>query len=184
MKRILFFCSIPLVYGLVVCLTISPAYGDAGSFQLSGGVLAPYDASVSDTSVGWQISYAAGVTDHVEIGAMFMKTGNFDAENDLTDGEVEISALMIQSRWLFNPESRTRGFVDLAGGMMAVDPKGPSATSSRAGGAARLGIGVDQALTPHLAIRFSTGYTTGIGRTSEIDIFDASVSLVFGVRFF
>jgi len=184
MKRILFSLWIPWVCLLGLCAFVGTVYGDAGSIELSGGVLAPYDVSSSDTSVGWQIAYAAGVTDHVEIGAMFMRTGNFEADNDITDGEVEISTLMIQTRWLFNPESTTRGFVDLAGGMMDLDPKGKATTSSRSGGAARLGLGVDQALTPHLALRFSTGYTTGIGRTSEIDILDVSVSLVFGVRLF
>ncbi|VFQ45840.1 outer membrane beta-barrel protein [Desulfoluna butyratoxydans] len=182
MKRILFSRWIPWICLLGLCASVCTAYGDVGSIELSGGVLAPYDVSEGDTSVGWQIAYAAGVTDHVEIGAIFMKTGNFEADNDITDGEVEISTLMLQTRWLFNPESKTRGFVDLAGGMMDLDPKGKATTSSRSGGAARLGIGVDQALTPHLALRFSTGYTTGIGRTSEIDILDVSVSLVFGVR--
>lgn len=178
MKRILF------IWCLAVGLSVGQAFGDVGSLQVSGGVVAPYDVSACDTSVGWQLSYAAGVTEHVEIGAMLMRTGFFEAESDITDGEAEISVLVIQGRWLFFPGATTRVFADLAGGMMDVDAKGPSTRPSRAGGAARLGLGVDRDLSPHLGLRFGLGYTTGIGRTSEIDVLDASVSLVFGVRLF
>ncbi|WP_300670408.1 hypothetical protein [Desulfoluna sp.] len=178
MKRILF------IWCLLFGMSMGSVYGDVGSLQVSGGVVAPYDVSASDSAVGWQVSYAAGVTDHVEIGAVLMKTGEFEVDNDITDGEAEVSALMIQGRWLFSPERKTRGFIDLAGGMMDVDAVTPSVVSSRAGGAARLGLGVDHDLSRNLAIRFSVGYTTGIGRTSEIDLIDAGISLVFGVRLF
>lgn len=176
MKRVLFIWC--LVFGMSVC----SAYADVGSLQFSGGVVVPYDVSESDTGVGWQLSYAIGVTDHVEIGAMFMKSGYLEAKNDITEGEVEITTLLIQGRWLFNPADKTRGFMDFGFGGMDVDAETPSAIANRAGGAARIGFGVDRELSPHLAVRLSAGYTTGVGRTSEIDIIDASVSLVFGVR--
>ena len=176
MKRILFIWC--LAFGISVC----PAYADVGSLQFSGGVVAPYDVSASDSSVGWQASYGIGVTDHVEIGAMLMRTGDFEVKNDITDGEAEVTTLMIMGRWICNPEKKTRGFMDLGFGGMDVDAKDPSAIPNRAGAAARVGLGLDRELSPHLAFRFSTGYTTGIGRTSEIDIIDASISLVFGVR--
>ena len=158
------------------------ASADVGSLEFSGGVVAPYDVSSSDSAVGWQLSYAIGVTDHFEIGAMLMETGDFEAENDITDGEVEISTILIQGRWIFFPEEKTRGFVDLGGGMMDVSPESSSSISSRSGGAIRMGVGVDRELARGLAIRLGLGYTTGVGRTSEIDVIDASVSLVFGVK--
>lgn len=174
MKRILF------IWCLVLGMWVGSTYADVGSFQFSGGVVAPYDVSENDASLGWQLSYAIGVTDHAEIGAMLMKSGYLEAKNDITDGEVEITALMIQGRWLFNPAHKTRGFMDLAVGMMDVDADSPSAIANRAGGAVRLGGGVDRELNPNLAVRFGIGYTTGVGRTSEIGIIDASISLVFG----
>lgn len=178
MKRV--FITLCLLAGI----WIGSASADVGSLKLSAGVVVPYDVSESDASVGGQLSYGIGVTDHVEIGAMFMKSGDFEAENDFTDGEVEITTLLIQGRWTFNPQSRTRGFADLGGGMMDVEAENPSGIPNRSGGAARLGIGVDREINPHLALRFGVGYTKGIGRTSEIDIIDASLSLVFGVRLF
>lgn len=179
MKRVLFIGCLGLVAGLG--LSLCSAAADVGSLQASAGVVVPYDVSAGDSAVGGHISYAIGVTDHAEIGGMFMKSGYLDAQNDITDGDVELSVLMIQGRWIVNPAHKTRGFVDLGAGMMDVDARGPSAISNRAGGAVRLGIGVDRDIARAFSVRFSTGYTTGVGRTGEIDLLDLSVSLMFGV---
>lgn len=174
MKRLLALAAL-----LLPLLLAQPSVAGPGDVTFAAGILAPYDADTGKSAFGWHLTYAVGITDRFELGAMYTKSGNYEGVNNLTQGEVEVSTLLIQGRCTLTNIGDGRLFMDLGGGMMDVDPKGPSVTENRPGAAVRIGIGMDHPAGP-FDLRLGIGYTRGIGRTSEIDMLETSLSILFG----
>ncbi|MCG8470750.1 MAG: hypothetical protein MI742_02720 [Desulfobacterales bacterium] len=181
MYHLLWMGRVLLLSSFLALSILSVANAQPGDITLAAGILAPYDADTGKSAVGWNLSYAVGITDRLELGAMFTRSGNYKAVNPLTSGEVEVSTLIIQARWFMGPMGATQAFIDLGGGMMDLDPKGGVSGENRAGAAARVGVGIDRTLGP-VDLRLGLGYTRGIGRTSEIDMLEAFAAIVFGAK--
>lgn len=172
MKRIVF------IFTAILVLLAQSALAESGpSFRISAGPTIMYDPGNQKSGVGGYVTAGYRLMPAFEVELYGAMSGDFEVENDLTDGDAAVSMLTLGGRYVTSLGDKSSAFFALGAGVLKLEAD--EGNDTRQGGVARFGIGLDFQILPNLGVTVGTGFNRGFGATDEVVLFDLSTSLFF-----
>lgn len=107
----------------------------------------------------------------------FEKLVDFEADNDLTEDEIDMRFYTAGLRYASDVESNSRGIIGIDLGSLEIEANDSKGESTEDGQVLRLNLGVEQYLYKKTGVKISGAYLIGLGAVNELAFFDFNLGL-------
>ena len=151
------------------------------AFRVSVGGGMVYDPMNQDPGSLAMASVGYRVLPSFEVEVKAMRSGEFELDSDFTGETFSLTAVTLGGRFITSTGDGDAGFVSfgLGGVEVKAEEALPGADSTRTGLLARMGVGVDLAVTDAMGLTLESAFSRGFGNTDEVFTFDVTTSLFY-----